>query len=75
MTTKENLELVKRVPIVEDGGAKWLVDTGCPFSYPNPRVPIGETMASFLGVPADDGAESAWHLHLDRLPGGCHHVL
>ena len=52
MTTKGCLELVKRVPIVEDGGAKWLVDTGCPFSYPNPRVPIGETMASFLGVPA-----------------------
>ncbi len=51
MTTKENLEFVKRVPIVEEGGAKWLVDTGCPFSYPDPRVPIGEIMASFLGVP------------------------
>ena len=51
MTTKEKLEFVKRVPIVEEGGAKWLVDTGCPFSYPDPHVSIGETMASFLGAP------------------------
>ena len=51
MTTIENLELVKRVPIVEEGGAKWLVDTGCPFSYPNPYGSIGKTMASFLGTP------------------------
>ena len=51
MTTKKYLEFVKRVPIVEEGGAKWLVDTGCPFSYPDSCVSIGETMASFLGAP------------------------
>ena len=43
------IEFSKRVPIVEAEGAKWLVDTGCPFSYP--LLSIGETMASFLNVP------------------------
>ena len=42
------IEFSKRVPIVEAEGAKWLVDTGCPFSYP--LLSIGETMASFLNV-------------------------
>ena len=45
------IELVKRVPIVEEDGAKWLVDTGCQSSYPDPQVSIGKTMASFLGAP------------------------
>lgn len=45
------IEFSKRVPIVEADEAKWLVDTGCPFSYPNHIVTIGETMASFLGTP------------------------
>ena len=48
MTTKKYLEFVKRVPIAEENGAKWLVDTGCPVSYPDPHVSIGENMASFL---------------------------
>ena len=42
------IEFSKRVPIVEAEGAKWLVDTGCPFSYP--LLSIGETMGSFLNV-------------------------
>lgn len=45
------VEFSKKVPIAEEDGAKWLVDTGCPLSYPDPRVAIGESMASFLGVP------------------------
>ena len=27
------IELLKKVPIAETDEAKWLVDTGCPFSY------------------------------------------
>ena len=46
------IELLKKVPIAETDEAKWLVDTGCPFSYPNHIVTIGETMASFLGIPS-----------------------
>ena len=45
------IELLKKVPIAETDEAKWLVDTGCPFSYPSHIVAIGESMASFLGVP------------------------
>ena len=44
------IELLKKVPIAETDEAKWLVDTGCPFSYPSPSVAIGEAMASFLGA-------------------------
>ena len=46
------IELLKKVPIAETDEAKWLVDTGCHFSYPNHIVTIGETMASFLGIPS-----------------------
>ena len=46
------IELLKKVPIAETDEAKWLVDTGCPSSYPNHIVTIGETMASFLGIPS-----------------------
>ena len=34
------IELLKKVPIAETDEAKWLVDTGCPFSYPNHRASI-----------------------------------
>ena len=51
MTRTYAIELLKKVPIAETDDAKWLVDTGCPFSHPSPSVAIGEAMASFLGAP------------------------
>ena len=50
MTNAYPIEFRKNVPIIEADGAKWLVDTGCPFSYPSPYVPT-DAMASFLAVP------------------------
>lgn len=39
MTEKYKFELVLRVPIIDKDGARWLVDTGCPYSYPIVKLP------------------------------------
>ena len=38
MTETFAFELVHRVPVVEKDGVRWMVDTGCPCSYP--RLPL-----------------------------------
>lgn len=49
MTETYKIEFVRRCPVVEKDGARWLVDTGCPRSWPNFRLP--PATEAFLGVP------------------------
>lgn len=46
------IDFYKNVPVIEKDGAKWMFDTGCPFSYPNPMVALNGKISEFLGVPA-----------------------
>ena len=49
--TVYKIEFHKNVPVVEKDGAKWMFDTGCPFSYPNPMVYLNGKITEFLGIP------------------------
>ena len=42
-------ELVHRVPVVDKDGARWMVDTGCPYSYP--RLTLKLSTQQFHGIP------------------------
>ena len=55
MTQTFKVEFSKKVPIVEVAGAKWMVDTGSPYSYPNPVVDIKGNMASPVLTGTADG--------------------
>ena len=49
MTETFAFELVHRVPVVEKDGARWMVDTGCPYSYP--RLTLKLSTQQFHGIP------------------------
>ena len=49
MTETFAFELVHRVPVVEKDGARWMVDTGCPYSYP--RLTLELSTQQFHGIP------------------------
>ena len=49
MTVTFAFELVHRVPVVEKDGARWMVDTGCPYSYP--RLTLKLSTQQFHGIP------------------------
>ena len=49
MTETFAFELVHRVPIVEKDGVRWMVDTGCPYSYP--RLKLKFSTQQFHGIP------------------------
>ncbi len=49
MTDTFAFELVHRVPVVEKNGVRWMVDTGCPFSYP--RLTLELSTQQFHDIP------------------------
>ncbi|MDO5320276.1 MAG: hypothetical protein Q4G65_16735 [bacterium] len=51
MTETYKFKFVNRVPVVTKDGASWMVDTGCPFSYPDPRVALKKATQDFHGLP------------------------
>ena len=49
MMEKYKVEIVRRIPVIEKDGAKWMVDIGCPYSYP--KVQLQGASQDFHGIP------------------------
>lgn len=49
MTETYKIEIVHRIPVIEKNGAKWMVDIGCPCSYP--KIQLQRTSQDFHGIP------------------------
>ena len=51
MTESYRIEFIRRVPVVDKDGARWILDIGAPCSYPHPGVAHSRTSQEFHGIP------------------------